>query len=126
MKNKKTKVAATKTTKAKAIVAAGAGVLALAAASYYLFGPEAKKHQKKVKGWMIKAKGEIVEKLEEAKDMTEPAYHAIVDSVAAAYMNKGTITKDDLAEFTGNLKKQWKSIIKSTQPKKSTKKRSTK
>lgn len=96
----------------KAIVAAGAGVLAIAAASYYLFGPEAKKHQKKVKGWMIKAKGEIIEKLEDAKDMTEPAYHALVDSVTTAYLNNGKIAKEDIEAFTKSLKGQWKSIAK--------------
>lgn len=102
----------------KAIVAAGAGVLAVAAASYYLFGPEAKKHQKKVKGWMIKAKGEIIEKLEDAKEMTEPVYHSIVDSVTAAYLTNGKIAREDIEAFTKNLKGQWKSIIKSANPKK--------
>ncbi len=102
----------------KAIATAGAGILALAAASYYLFGPEAKKHQKKVKGWMIKAKGEIVEKLEDAKDMTEPAYHALVDSVTTAYLNNGKIAREDIVAFTKNLKGQWKSIVKSAVPKK--------
>ncbi|MDQ5893276.1 MAG: hypothetical protein QG640_288 [Patescibacteria group bacterium] len=103
---------------AKVIAAAGAGVLALAAASYYLFGPEAKKHQKKVKGWMIKAKGEIIEKLEDAKEMTEPVYHSIVDSVTTAYLKNGKIAKEDIEAFTKNLKGQWKSIAKSASPKK--------
>lgn len=96
------------------VLAIGAGVAALAAASYYLFGPESEKHQKRVKGWMIKMKGEIVEKMEEAKEITEPIYHGIVDSVVAGYLASGKIAKEELEDTKERLKKQWKDIAKST------------
>lgn len=96
-------------------VAIGAGVIALAAASYYFFGPEGKKNQKKVKGWMIKMKGDIVDKLEDVKEVTEPIYHQIVDAVAAKYA-KGTkkITPEDVSMYVEVLKKQWRGISQST------------
>lgn len=96
-------------------VVIGAGVIALAAASYYFFGPEGKKNQKKVKGWMIKMKGDIVDKLEDVKEVTEPIYHQIVDAVAAKYA-KGTkkITPEDVSMYVEVLKKQWRGISQST------------
>ncbi len=96
------------------------GALALAATSYYLFGPEGKRHRKQAKGWMIKAKGEIIEKLEEAKEMSEPIYHSIVDSVIANYTNRNSLTKEELMEFADRIKGQWKQISKGASPKKKT------
>jgi hypothetical protein len=92
------------------VVAIGAGVAALAAASYYFFGPEGKKNQKKMKGWMIKMKGEIIDKMEDAQDMTESAYHAIVDTVSSAYQKSSKVAATDVADYVAVLKKQWKGI----------------
>jgi hypothetical protein len=99
-------------------VSIGAGAIALAATSYYLFGPEGKQHRKQAKGWMIKAKGEIIEKLEEAKDVTEPIYHGIVDSVITPYIGRGAITREEIEDFGRRLKSQWKQIYRSAAPKK--------
>lgn len=92
--------------KALAITAAAAAV---AAGAYYFFGPNAKKHQKKMKGWMLKMKSEVVEKLEEAKEVSEPVYDAIVDKVAASYAQAGK-AKDEVTELAKMLKKDWKGI----------------
>lgn len=96
------------------VAAIGAGVAALAAASYYLFGPEGKIHRKHAKGWMIKMKGEIIEKIEDAKEITEPIYHNIIDSVIAGYLASGKIGKEELEDAKMRLKKQWKHIAKSS------------
>lgn len=113
MKNKnKTSISTEK------MVALGAGAVALAATSYYLFGPEGKQHRKQAKGWMIKAKGEIIEKLEEAKEISEPIYQGIVDSVVANYTNKSTVATEELKEFGDRLKGQWKQITAGTKAKK--------
>lgn len=106
------------------VMAIGAGVAALAAASYYFFGPEGKKNQKKMKGWMIKMKGEVVEKMENAKEVTEAAYHQIVDTVAAKYL-KG-VTGDEARMYVDVLKKQWKGIAASFAPKKKAAKKAVK
>lgn len=108
---------------AEKMVAIGAGAIALAAASFYLFGPEGKHHRKQAKGWMIKAKGEIIEKLEEAKEVSEPVYQSIVDSVTSAYANKNNITADELKEFTGRIRDQWKQISRLAMPKKKSSKK---
>jgi hypothetical protein len=102
---------------AGAAVAIGAGVLALAAGSYYFFGPEGKKNRGKLKGWMIKMKGEVIEKMESAKDLSEAMYEKIVDSVAAKYAKAGKITEAEIRLFADSLKRQWKGISRSATPK---------
>lgn len=91
----------------------GAGAVALAASSYYFFGPEGKIHRKKALGWMIKMKGEIVEKLSEAGDVSEETYHKIVDSVLSTYTKAGKVSAPELQLFADGLKSQWKKIVKS-------------
>lgn len=95
-----------------AAVAIGAGVLALAAGSYYFFGPEGKKNRGNLKGWMIRMKGEVIEKMEEAKDLTETVYEKIVDAVALKYAKAGRITEEEIRSFADSLKRQWKGIEK--------------
>jgi hypothetical protein len=100
-------------TSAGTVVAVGAGVVALAAASYLFFGPDGKKNRDKLQGWMIKMKGEIIEKMEGAQEMTEAAYERIVDSVAAKYAKAGKISEQEIRMFAAMLKQQWKGIVKS-------------
>lgn len=100
------------------VMAIGAGVAALAAASYYFFGPEGQKHRKTAKGWMLKMKAEVIEKMENAKEMTQSAYDTIVDSVAKKY-----VKNPEVAMMVDMLKKQWKGIAKSSSPAKSAKKK---
>ncbi len=96
----------------KAKVAIGVGALAAAAAAYYFFGPDGKSHRKNLKGWMIRMKGEIVERLEKAKDMTETAYSALVDTVASKYSKM--VAPEELQTFVADLKKQWKGFSRSS------------
>lgn len=94
------------------LLLAGLG-LAAAAGTYFFFGPKGKKHRTQVKGWMIRMKGEIIEKLEEAKDVTEPVYRDIVDAVADAYAKAGEIPQREIALIADDLKSHWKDISSS-------------
>ncbi len=96
--------------------AAGIGLgvaAALAAGAYFLYGSkEGAKRRAKIKGWMLKAKGEVLERLEKAKEVNQKTYHKIVDDVAKKY--KG-LTNVDLKELEGlkkDMKKHWKNIQK--------------
>jgi hypothetical protein len=95
------------------VAAVGAGVIAVAAASYFFFGPEGKKNRHSLQGWMIKMKGEIIEKMEGAEEMTEAAYEKMVDTVAAKYAKAGKVSEDEIRIFAAMLKQQWKGIVKS-------------
>jgi hypothetical protein len=94
------------------IITITAGAAALAATSYYFFGPMGKVHRKKALGWMIKMKGEVIEKLEEAGEMSEEVYHKIIDSVLASNIVAGKVSKPELEAFAKTLKSQWKHISK--------------
>src|SRR3989344_3124565 len=62
---------------------AGLAVAAVGAAlgSYLLSGPRAKNTKRVLRGWMLKAKGEILEKLEKAGDVGEDMYYQAVNEV---------------------------------------------
>jgi hypothetical protein len=98
----------------------GAGLAALAAGAYFFLGPKGKKHQKQMRGWMVKMKGEVLEKLEEAKEITEPIYNDIVDSVAKTNAVAGKIPQTEIKALAGDLKRQWRSLSRSLKGQKRT------
>lgn len=88
----------------------GTALAGLAATTYFFAGPKGKLHRRHAKAWAIKMKGDVVEKLEQASEITEPLYHEIIDSVATEYknsLNEGHVEIDDLAK---DLKKHWKNF----------------
>jgi gas vesicle protein len=94
------------------VIAAGATVAALTAAGYILFGPDGKKNRRKINSWAIKMKGDIIEKFEEAKELTEPIFHSIVDEVAKKYGERKEVSKEEIAELVAEMKKHWKDMAR--------------
>ena len=120
---KDTKVVAAKpVAKKSAAQAVGIGVglttAAVAAASaYFLYGSKnAAKNRKAVKSWSLKAKAEVLEKLEDAKEMTREEYEQLISAVAGAYSGIKNASRADISEFTKEMKDHWKSIEKAAQP----------
>lgn len=91
----------------------GAGVVAAAATAYFFLGPEGKKHRNQSKAWALKMRADVMDALEEAGDVTESAYHDIVDSVAAKYEKAMKEGSAEIGALSQDLKKHWKSIGKS-------------
>jgi len=102
---------------AGAMVGIGASVAALSAAAYVLFGPDGKKNRKAIRSWAVKMKGEIIEKFEEAKEITEPMYHKIIDDVKAKYSEMPNINKEELEAVVAEVRKHWKTMMKDAKPK---------
>jgi len=94
------------------IFALSAGVAAVAAAGYFLFGPDGKKNRKMIKGWSLKMKGEVLEKLEKAKEVSEPVYNEIIDTVSQKYLSPEN--KKEVEKLAKELKKHWKAISANT------------
>ncbi len=110
-----------------AVVAGIMGLTAAAIGAYYLYGhKDAEKNRAKVKGWMLKAKGEVLDELEKAQDVTESVYIAAVDAVAKRYNELKTIDAADLEVFIKEMKDHWQGIKKtmSSKPAKAVKKTS--
>lgn len=101
----------------------GASLAGIAAGSYFFLGPKGKANQKHAKAWAIKMKGDIVEKFEKAKEVSEPIYHEVIDSVAANYKKGMKATHEEIDEVTADLKKHWKTISKSVKGVKKTAKK---
>ncbi len=109
--------------------AVGAGLAALAAGAIFLYGKGGEKRRKQVKGWMLKAKGEILEQLENVEEFSESSYNRIVDEVASRYKKLKDIDPVEVTEMISELKGHYDSIQKQLSkpaPKKRTTKKSPK
>ncbi len=95
-------------------MAMGVGMLAaVAAGAYYLYGTkEGAKKRVKVQGWALKAKGEMLEKLENLKEVNEVRYNELVDGVMKKYQGLKNLDQTEVAIVLADLKKHWKSIKK--------------
>lgn len=109
-------------TKVGAAVAIGAGVAALGALGYLFLGPDGKKNRKQVKGWMLKMKGDVLDKIEKSKEVSGPVYEKIVDEIGAKYKKLKDIDPTELAGEIETLKKSWKKLTEVKSSKKTTKK----
>ena len=94
----------------------GATITAVAIATlgtYFLYGSkDAKKNRKQVKAWSLKAKGEILEQIENLSEVTEEVYDNIVKEVIDKYQNLKKLEKNEVAEFVEELKSHWRNIVK--------------
>lgn len=111
--------------KVGAVVATVVGVAATAAAAYMLFGPEGKKNRQKIKGWAVKMKGEVIEKMENMKEVTEPMFDKAVDQVSAKYAKMKGVSEAEVKAVVSELKKYWKHAVKDHGKKATPKKKTT-
>lgn len=85
--------------------------LAAAAGAYFLYGAkDAQKNRKKVQGWMLKFKGDVLHYLEDMPDVNEKKYSALINKVAKEY--KTVASSQELAAVSRELKGHWKHLKK--------------
>lgn len=101
-----------KETKKGGMFVLGSATVIAAFAGYYLFGPKGKENRQKVRGWTLKAKGEILEKLEKLEEISEEKYHAVVDGVMAKYKKLKTTTETETDALERELKKRFDHVKK--------------
>ena len=102
----------------KTTLGVGLGAAAAAAAgAYFLYGSKsAAKNRKAVKSWALKAKADVLEKIEDAQEMTQKEYEDLIKSVSGAYAGAKNASKKDLVDFTKEMRDHWKSIEKAAAP----------
>ncbi len=95
-------------TKTGKVIGAGFGIAAIAAlGTYFLYGKKGAQNRAKISGWMLKMKGEVLEKVEKVKDLNEKEYYEIVDEVTARYAKLGKVGAQELKHLTGELRGAW-------------------
>lgn len=97
-------------------VAAGLGVgLAVATAvagAYFLYGKQGVKTRRKVKSWMLKARAEVMDQIEQAKSFNQKNYNQAIQAVAQKYRQLKNIDSREVDRLVGELKSHWRQIAK--------------
>ena len=84
-----------------------------AAGAYFLYGSK-----DALKGWMLKAKGEVLQSLENAKEITEKEYKELVEAASGAYGTVKNATAGEVKDFKREMQQHWKELEKSKAVKK--------
>lgn len=92
-----------------------------AAGAYFLYGSkQSVQNRKKIKGWMLKAKGEVLEALEKAESITEEEYKALVETASGAYSTMKNATAGEVKDFKKEMDEHWAKLKKNSAIKKLT------
>jgi len=85
-----------------------------AAGAYFLYGAkDAPENRKKVKSGILRAKAEVLETLENAHEITEQEFHALVDGVVKTYSKVQSLSQKDLKEFKADMVDNWQDLVAS-------------
>ena len=95
-------------------VGIGVGLTATALAAmggYFLYGSkDAAQNRRKAKSWMLMAKAEVLEGLENAQHMTKEEYETLVQKVVKGYKTAKKASASELLEFAKDMHGHWKEI----------------
>lgn len=95
------------------------GAAVAAAGAFFLYGSKnAAKNRKAVKSWSLKAKADVLEKLEDAKEMSREEYEQLIGTVVAAYSGVKNASKGELKMFKDEMIDHWRAIERTAKPKK--------
>jgi len=95
-------------TKTKQLIGAGVGVAVVAAlGTYFLYGKNGARNREKIAGWMLKLKGEVLEKVEEIKNLNEQEYYQLVDEISGRYVKLGKVGAEEVKHLAAELKGAW-------------------
>jgi len=90
-----------------------------AAGAYFLYGSKnAASNRQKVKGWSLKAKGEILEALEKTEEITAEEYKELVESAVGVYATVSNVSSKEISEFKREMAIHWDNLQKSKAVKK--------
>lgn len=110
----------------KIVGISAAALIAAAAGAYFLYGKDAPKRRKAAKSWMLKAKAEVLEKMENMSDLDKNGYYELIDAAVAKYTDIKDVNTADIASLGKELKGYWSGIKQQFAPKKKTAKKTVK
>lgn len=102
------------TSVAKVSIGIGLTAAAVAAAgAYFLLGSKhAAQNRKKMKGWTLKAKGEVLEALEKAEQIGAKEYESLVNTASKAYGTVERASKGEIKDFKSEMLTHWEKLQK--------------
>lgn len=99
--------------KKEKVIGTGIGIAALAAVgAYFLSGKRGAKNREAIKGWTLRMKGEVLEKVEQVKKLDKDDYEKIVEEVSERYGKLEKVGGAELKRLTAEMKKAWEHIRK--------------
>jgi len=87
-------------------------IAAAAAGSYFFYGKNGAKNRKKLKSWALKMKADVMEGIENLKEVSEPAYNQVVDEVSRRYAKLKQVDPRELAQVAKEIKSHWRSLTR--------------
>lgn len=88
-----------------------AGVVStVAAGGYFLYGPKGRQHRRKVERWVMRARMEILDRMEDLGDISKEQFHAIVDRVTRRYGSMRHIGRTRAREVADDLKSRYEEM----------------
>lgn len=94
-----------------AVAALATAAVASVAGAVFLYGTDAgKKKRKQIRSWGIKARGEVLERLEKAKEVNEGVYRDVVKAVMAKYEKVKNVDMNELNDLARELATGWSHI----------------
>ena len=111
-------------------VGAAAAAAVAAAGAYWFYGTkDASKHRKSARGWMLRARGEVLDAVEaaisKAGEIDKETYAKIVEGVLSTYQKSTNATSDEMLQVTRDMQAMWQHMQKARKfaaPKKAAKK----
>lgn len=92
------------------MIGAGVGMAVAAAGAYFLYGKRGAKNREKIQGWVLKLKGEVLEKMETMKEVDQEKFNSLVEQTAERYGRVKRVGASELKHVTGELKSAWNHI----------------
>ena len=100
-------------TKTEKIVGTGIGLAAVAAiGTCFLGGERGARNREIIAGWAFRMKGEVLEKVENLKELNKEIYYKIVDEAATRYSRMERVSASELKHLTEELKGAWEHVSK--------------
>lgn len=91
--------------------AVGVGLVAAATAAagaYWLYGSKhSAQHRRMARSWMLKARSEVLEAVENLQDIDKESYMAVVDKVLNNYKKTKGATAAELSQMVRDFKAAW-------------------
>lgn len=91
-------------------IGAGLAIAAIAVSAWLYGTKKGQKTKKKLESWMLKAKGDVLEKIEKMDEVTEDSYKKAVKDVMGKYKKMKKVSTKEAEKLEKQLERHWNSL----------------